>query len=372
MHSRLPLFISAVIGIAGLGPWTAAARTSPINPDSLPGEYSRAVTTIDGGLREGRTIRVTDNSDQDGWAAAPRLDHEGRFVAFKSFDQIWVKDLKTNTIRLASASRSGVAGNSFSYAPDISGSGRFVSFLSVSSNLVPGEDHTPYLTDVFVKDLETGHIERASVSTTGLQANGASSRATISANGQFVAFTSSATNLVRNDTNAGWDIFIRNRHSGVTERVTISGHEIPGDLELPGLCCEVDVSISGDGRFLVFESVNPSLVADDFNGTYDVFLYDRQRRALTRVSRGQGANGASLNPVISADGSNRCICVRRIVRHEWRRRFHHLRPRYRHDHTRRCQLIGAAVAKSRHRMARFGVECKRAIRRISIHGIKSG
>ena len=145
--------------------------------------------------QQGRTIRVTDNLDPEGWQAAPRLDHEGRFVAFRWFRQIWVKDLKTNTIRLASASSSGVAGNDYSVMPDISGSGRFVSFLSLSSNLVPGDDNGSV--DVFVKDLETGQIEQTSISTEGVQANFPhSSLATISANGQFVAFTSAATNLI--------------------------------------------------------------------------------------------------------------------------------------------------------------------------------
>ena len=112
------------------------------------------------------------------------------------------------------------------------------------------------------------------------------------------------------DTNAdgdygGDDIFIRDRNSGVTERLTVSGREIPGGLEEPGFCCAVTPSISGDGRFVVFASPNPSLVADDSNGTSDVFLYDTQRVTLTRVSRGKDdeANAHSGDPVISADGN---------------------------------------------------------------------
>src|SRR5439155_23962025 len=115
------------------------------------------------------------------------------------------------TIR-ASVSNRGGQGNKGSYSGKITPDGRYVAFESFASNLVRGDTNgTVATTDAFVRDLMAHHTYRVSVSTRGRQGNGFSSDPVISANGRYVAFESAASNLVRGDTNAHVDVFLRDR-----------------------------------------------------------------------------------------------------------------------------------------------------------------
>jgi Tol biopolymer transport system component len=202
----------------------------------------------------------------------------------------------------------GVQGNGDSdlgYA--LSQTGQFVAFSSGASNLVV--DDTNLVPDVFLFDRQTGATTRVSVGlgVPPLQATGASTFPSISADGRYVAFESLAENLVGpgQDTNLRSDIFVRDRTLDLTERASVALGGFPtqpdGDSNKP--------SISADGRYVAFFSFATNLVAGDTNGVADVFLYDRQLAVPTqRVSVGPGGvqgNGASVvfGQAVSNDGT---------------------------------------------------------------------
>lgn len=197
----------------------------------------------------------------------------------------------------ASLNSAGVQGNAGSYSSSISDDGRFVAFESDASNLVGGD--TNVFADVFVRDRQMGLTERVSVSSSGTEANNESRNACISGDGRWVAFDSKAFNLVAGDNNAAIDVFVRDRLTGQTERVSVSSLGVEGflDSQLP--------NISDDGRFVAFQSMTPTLVAGDTNGASDAFVHDRQTGQTTRVSvssAGLEAVGVSVASTISADG----------------------------------------------------------------------
>jgi Tol biopolymer transport system component len=208
---------------------------------------------------------------------------------------IYVKDLQTGATTRANTNTAGQEGGG-SYDPAISGDGRYVAFWSYASNLVPGDTGWE---DVFVKDRETGITHRASTDSAGNQANGESKNPVISDGGPLVAFQSLASNLVDDDTNGRLDVFVKNLQTGVTTRASTdsSGSQANGDSRNP--------AISADGRFVAFESSAGNLVIGDTNGATDVFVKELQTGIVTRVSTdasGSQANSASSSPALSADG----------------------------------------------------------------------
>jgi len=155
------------------------------------------------------------------------------------------------------------------------------------------------LWDVFVRDRQLGTTERVSVDTSGAAANGESGYPCISADGRYVFFESWASDLVTGDTNEASDIFVRDRTGGTTTRVSVSSAGAQGDDS------SVSCSASADGRYVVFESDAANLVADDTNGMADIFVRDRASGTTRRVSRdaaGVQADYESYWPSISADG----------------------------------------------------------------------
>ncbi len=120
--------------------------------------------------------------------------------------------------------------------------------------------------------------ERVSVDSAGVQGNSGSGVPSISADGHYVAFTSYASNLVSGDTNGQLDVFVHDRQSGATERVSVDSAGAQGNRE------SYDPSISADGRCVAFHSWATNLVSGDTNGLYDVFVHDRQSGATERVS----------------------------------------------------------------------------------------
>ncbi|MCX8072135.1 MAG: hypothetical protein N3C12_06765 [Candidatus Binatia bacterium] len=243
-------------------------------------------------------------------SAGPAMSADGRFVAFFSdaFDlvtgdtnearDIFVRDREAGHTERASVSSSGEQANGPSHRggdnPAISSDGSIVAFDSDATNLVAGD--TNGVTDVFVRVRTVGRTERVSVSSSGEQGNGASSSPSIDAAGRLVAFQSLATNLVEGDTNRVADIFVRDRESGVTERIC-SAVQGNGPSSQP--------AISANGRFVAFVSAANNFAADDTNGALDVFVCDRETGTLELVSRsssGEIGNGDSILPSISADG----------------------------------------------------------------------
>ncbi len=240
----------------------------------------------------------------------PSISGNGRFVAFISsasnlvagdangFDDIFVHDRQNGTTERVSVDSNGAQGNSFSFNPSISADGRFVAFDSNASNLVAGD--TNNATDVFVHDRQSGITQRVSLDSGGAQGDSVSARPSISADGRYVAFDSTATNLFGGDTNGREDVFVHDRQSGSTQCASVSSSGVQGDSY------SMTPSISADGRYVAFHSVANNLVSGDTNVVgWDAFVHDRQTGVTERVnvtSNGAQANGSSLNTSISADG----------------------------------------------------------------------
>src|SRR5256712_380330 len=204
---------------------------------------------------------------------------------------------QTPSTKRVSVDSHGAQGNGGSFDPAISADGRFVAFDSVASNLVAGDTNAAF--DVFVRDRKTGKTRRVSVDSHGAQGNGDSFDPAISADGRFVAFDSVASNLVAGDTNAASDVFVRDRKTGKTRRVSVASHGTQGNGASFG------PSISADGRFVAFTSAASNLVAGDSNEAYDVFVRVRKTAKPSPASldsHGAQGNGESFNPAISADG----------------------------------------------------------------------
>src|SRR5207247_327255 len=151
--------------------------------------------------------------------------------------------------------------------PALSADGRLVAFQSDATNLVAGD--TNGATDLFVHDRQTGTTERVSVASGGRQGNGFSAGPVLSADGRFVAFHSTATNLVAGDTNGATDVFVRDRQTGTTERASVASGGTQGNGSSAGPV------LSADGGLVAFHSTAANLVAGDANGAYDVCVHDR-------------------------------------------------------------------------------------------------
>ena len=195
------------------------------------------------------------------------------------------------TTTRVSVDSSAAQSNNDSFDPSISADGRYVAFGSHADNLVAGD--TNGRQDVFVHDRVTGATTRVSVSSGGAQASNTSDVPSISGDGRFVAFASDSDDLVSGDTNLVRDIFVHDRVTGVTERVSVSTAGVQGNA-----MCDF-TAISGDGRWVVFESDASNLVAGDTNGFTDIFVRDRLTGQTFPVSSDPGnfqGNGRSYRP----------------------------------------------------------------------------
>src|SRR5438105_1522637 len=192
-----------------------------------------------------------------------------------------------------SLSVSGDQGDQESASPSISADGRFIAFQSLASNLVPNDANASR--DVFVRDRVLGTTVRASLSTLGLPGTGDALAAHISADGRFVAFWSAAPDLDPADTNFAADVFVRELAGGTTERISLA----PAGIESNGN--STNPAISGDGRFVAFQSLASNLVPNDTNNVSDVFVYDRSLGTTTLVSvslQGTVGSSSSFSPEI--------------------------------------------------------------------------
>jgi Tol biopolymer transport system component len=286
----LDAMVGAVLCIAATSASAFAQETTRVSVDSAGVEGDRNCNPYD----------------------APVLSADGRFIAFTSsadnlvandtnrVDDIFVHDRVTGITERISVDSLGAEANDFNLMPSISADGQLVAFVSNASNLVAGDGNSTF--DVFVHDRATGATERISVDSSGGDADDESLYPVLSPDGSLVVFSSYASNLIAGDTNQRSDVFVRDRVNGTTERVSVdsSGAEANGDSATYS-----PPTISADGSVIAFESLATDLVAGDTNGTFDVFVHDRATGLTERVSvrtSGTQGNGWSYWPSLSADG----------------------------------------------------------------------
>lgn len=278
----------------------------------------------------GTTVRASIGAggvQPTGLSQDPVISGDGRYTAYSStsdiaggspgYDDVYVYDRLTGANTLASqlmpnssescllcVTLTGVFAE-----PSISDTGRFVTFTSELTLLVPGDTNDEW--DLFLRDRDTdgdglfdepGAVatERVSVSSAGAQANDRSEHAAVSADGRYVVFGSKASNLVVGDANGTFDVFLRDRATGQTTMISKNASGAPAGAS------DATVDISADGRFITYQSTSGDIVANDTNGAADVFVYDRQTGVTTRESVDSlGAEIEALpstNPAISHDG----------------------------------------------------------------------
>lgn len=220
------------------------------------------------------------------------ISANGQFVAFTSkasnlvsndnnnAQDIFVRNLLTGVTSLVSVNASGIgSANSVSYTTQISADGRYVAFMSIASDIVPN-DTNGYAADIFVRDMQTGTTKLVSANINGGSGNTDTYTFALSANGHFIAFSSEASDLVLRDGNNRLDVFLRDLDAGTTSLVSVnrlgtrSGNNSSGG----------SLSISGDGRFVLFISRANNLTGNDTNIFPDVFVRDTVMRTTTLVS----------------------------------------------------------------------------------------
>ncbi|HVZ93596.1 MAG TPA: hypothetical protein VG797_03715 [Phycisphaerales bacterium] len=239
----------------------------------------------------------------NGSSVDPAMSADGRFIVYESAannivpndtnndSDIFLYDRQTGQTSRINGPQ-GVEPNNDSGNPAISPDGRWIAFESTATNLVPNDTNSNV--DVFMYDRQSGEVSRLNVATDGTQAAGGSTLVpSMSDDGRYVAFVSFAANLVAGDTNNASDIFVRDRVAGQTTRVSVSASGVQGNSD-----CSRPV-MSGDGHWVAFDTTSSTLVPNDTNARADVFVRDLQ--ANTIWSPTQGGNGHSTAPSISAD-----------------------------------------------------------------------
>lgn len=249
--------------------------------------------------------QANGNSDE------PAISSDGFIVAFVSeatnlvggdtngVQDVFVHDRATNLTERVSIASGGAEGDDEAFTISLSSDGNFVAFGSYATNLVAGDTNGKI--DVFVHDRNTDTTERISIASDASQADDESFSPAISSDGQFVAFQSDATNLVASDTNNNRDIFVHDRQTDTTERISVAtgGAQGNGDSFFP--------AISADGRFVAFSSESSNLVAADTNNKVDIFVHDRQNDTTELiVGPAEFTSGSDIiivAPVISPDNA---------------------------------------------------------------------
>lgn len=286
---------------------------SSLATDLVAGAANNLTTEIYIWKRSDNSIRLASVNSSGGtpgeFSAEPNTNGDGNFVAYTSptsasslvaggvdvnnLRDVFLWNGTTNTNQLVSVTTGGAAGNRGSFDPSVSASGQFVAFRSEADDLVAGVDLNGATRDIYMRDMTAGVTILVSRGLAGAGANGVSDSPSISADGNFVVFSSEASNLVASDSNgAVRDIFVFNRTDNSTTLIS-QNQQRSGS----GNGVSSEPSISQDGRFVAFTSAAPDLVAGDTNAATDIFLYDLSTGAMNRVSTStagaQGNNNSS-------------------------------------------------------------------------------
>jgi Tol biopolymer transport system component len=272
------------------------------------GDWLLAETPEDPSGTTGRASVASSGAEGNANSFHPALAANGRYVVFVSsadnlvpndsnlVNDVFIHDRLTGSTELISISSAGVAGNDDSGAPAVSPDGRYVVFESDADSLVV--DDTNGASDIFLRDRYLGGIERVSISSAGHEAHGSSTNPAVSSDGRYIAFQSDASDLVSGDSN-NIDVFIHDRETGETVRVSVSSAGVGGDAD------SESPAISADGRYVVFHSQANNLVPGFDSPHRDVYLHDSVTGSTELISvdrNGGNANDASGSPAISGDG----------------------------------------------------------------------
>jgi Tol biopolymer transport system component len=312
--------VSSAAGGGDLDGWSGMASVSA---DGSLVAFVSSAPALSGGATSALVVAVHDRRSgetrlasvrPDGTpnrydAAHPALSADGRFVAFNSVDRelvspaagwwesVFVRDLRSGETFLGSLRPDGKEPAGASGEPSLSADGRLLAFASSAPDLVAGDANGTW--DVFVRDLVTGAVTRASVAPGGADPDGQSRSPRISADGRRVVFQSLASNLVAGDANGTWDVFVHDLETGETALVSARADGAPGTG------ASTRPTISADGRLVAFQSAAPDLVPDDRNGAGDAFVRDLGAGATARVSvdaLGGELAAESTSPVLAGDG----------------------------------------------------------------------
>lgn len=286
-----------------------ASAAKNLIPGKVPG--TTHVYVRDMHLNTTRLVSATPAGNfANGYSMKPSISSDGRLVAFSSraaditpgdsganFD-VFVRDLDEATTRLVSRSPEGASGDAPSDAPVISSSGRFVVYRSDARNIVRPDAS---VRDIFVADLETGETRNAHRSVLGVDPNGYADLASISDDGNVVAFMSNSNNLVANDTNGFADVFVHRFDTGATERISVTSQGEEGNS------LSWSPTVSADGRYVSFMTWATNLVPNDVNGQSDILVRDLEAKT-TRLASGTattpaaGSSEGGLGQLLSSDG----------------------------------------------------------------------
>lgn len=328
--------------------------------DTDDGEGGAALTTV-------LASNGSDGTTGNGYSFSAVLSSDSRYVAFESSStnlvpddnnrasDVFIRDLVTGTLEAVSTNPAGATGNGTSMTPTMSGNARYVVFASTAIDLTAAID-TNNAKDVFVRDRQAGATFLVSAAVTGDAANARSWDPCISSDGRYIAYLSDATDLVDEVSVGGTSLVLHDRLLGTTEILDITvtnqgpnaevtelvlsadgsviGFDSSADnlvetplpetkhvyvydrkvgqtevvsvssTEQPAWSTSRDPSLSADGRYVAFHSQASNLVANDYNGTFDVFVRDRELGTTVAVSATASltGNGYSVTGRISANG----------------------------------------------------------------------
>lgn len=259
------------------------------------------------------TLRASVDSsglERQAASATAAVSGDGRFVAFASLgafapdddegvQDIWVHDRQTGLTERVSVSSAGVPADADCLGPSLSSDGRYVTFRTSATNLAPGDANGQ--SDVFVHDRQLGTTELVSATSGGQSGGGDSFYGSISDDGRFVAYMSDAEDLTAGDANLAYDVFVLDRQTGQTQIASVATDGTPTDV----FQFSFDPSIAADGSAVAFASLSKKLAPGPVSGLGDVFVRDLAAQTTELVSAGLGgvpADGPSSVPTLSADG----------------------------------------------------------------------
>lgn len=295
----------------------AYVQVTPENPHephlSADGRYVAYASSATSVVRYDFSSDALETVFAGSFTSTPSISPDGRYVAFfsrsaivpgdGSSDDVFIKDMQTGDVVRVSNSyvNVGQSSNHNSYDPEFSSDGRYLVFHSAANDIVPGD--ASHAIDVFRYDIQTGETLRVSVPASGDDAVGGESiYASVSGDGRYVVFESTATNLVSGDTNGLRDIFVKDMETGVVVRVSVGddGSESNGNSRTP--------SISADGRIITFSSEATNLTPGDTNGLKDVFQVTNPFALVSEdIPVNQTTTANQSQPTVATLGDDRII-----------------------------------------------------------------